>query len=581
MTKRSILSSTMTGLVPVMLMCATGIALANDALDYLSDEGATEDASAAKAGAKSGAKSGKVAAPAQKAKLDSKSIQIQGNSEWSVLLKDVAAPTEPLQKELLTAARSAKLPYEARAWVVKILKGELAGAAHLWTAVEPKFTDGFRPTARVAQAWLLWKLDLSQTFIDRWVDLARQPSIANTKIFSALTRQVEGGFDAFAMDRAIVVPSDLRSSVEGLDPKVSPIIVTTLKAMLRLRNPSAATAYLNQVPDDNRWKIPLARTVALAQFKAGQVTQGSRILKKELVPAIEANNDAHALANHYLQLGRLLYQAGAMEAAEQYYRKVPSGSSDYLTAREELLWVYLRQNDISKLRGEVASLSQAVYESGRFEPEVALIRAISNLKLCYYDRVEKDFDAFIQVNKTWAQKVSAAMKASDPETPPRSDFYSQWMERAVKARAEEMVKLEALAQESIQAVLPAVGIQSHWKDAMERMRRASTATQQARVAENRRIWKGMAGELNEAIRKMKFVKIEYMTQVEQYSQAQAQKAAAAGNADELKMSASARKLETKDDEIVFKFDGTYWPDEMFQLRSAAQAKCLEALNGQK
>src|SRR5699024_6961811 len=117
------------------------------------------------------------------------------------------------------------------------------------------------------------------------------------------------------------------------------------------------------------------------------------VLKRDLEPTLDMNGDPKALASHYLQVARLLYQAGALDAAESFYTRIPNGTPQYLEAREELTWVWLRKGDVAKLRGELVTLGSRVFDD-QFQPEVHLVRAISNLKLCYYDEVEQDFRVF-------------------------------------------------------------------------------------------------------------------------------------------------------------------------------------------
>jgi hypothetical protein len=80
--------------------------------------------------------------------------------------------------------------------------------------------------------------------------------------------------------------------------------------------------------------------------------------------------------------------------------------------------------------------------------------------------------------------------------------------------------------------------------------------------------------LQEAIRKMRFVKVEYMSQVRQLS--------ATGEMDTKKLVASntdsapaSAVIKGDSDQLNFPATNEVWSDELFKLRSAAQANCLK------
>src|SRR5262249_48906009 len=160
-----------------------------------------------------------------------------------------------------------------------------------------------------------------------------------------------------------------------------------------------------------------------------------RILKLHVEPILNLLGNPKLLSRHYLAVGRLLYQAGALDGAEVYYQKIPSGTDEFLTAREELDWVWLRKGETSRLRGELATLSLGLFDE-KCAPEVYLVRAVSNLKLCYYDKAEKDFEAFTRTGKHWAQVITNALNPATPPLPEKKDFYTELSEVALKKRTE-------------------------------------------------------------------------------------------------------------------------------------------------
>src|SRR5205814_766022 len=82
----------------------------------------------------------------------------------------------------------------------------------------------------------------------------------------------------------------------------------------------------------------------------------------------------------------------------------------------------------------------------------------------------------------------------------------------------EKGRLDQLGKESIAAALPAVGIQKHWKEAQDDLQVLIEIAKKNQDQEFRRQWKNQKIILSEAIRKMRFIKVEFMTEIRQLSE---------------------------------------------------------------
>lgn len=496
------------------------------------------------------------------AQSDTKSGQSQGQ----ILTITDFKLTDPFLLQLFAQWQGEKnLPYDVSAWAIRVLKGDYQGSAHLWSAIRKQLPASFENTGNLTQAYLLWKLGVSQSFFDHWITLLSQPAVASSRLEQALEQTLASGFDQWLIDHAIQVTPEQEFTISKMDLAQGPV-QANLRGWISLRKGLAAQAVMDALPAGNALKPYLGETVALAMAKTRDLSGAAKVLKTQVEPGIELKKDPHWLARHYMEIGRLLYQAGSMDGAEHFYEKVPSGTLDYLTAREELMWVRLRKNDQVKLRGELATLSSKLFED-QFAPEVFLVRAISNLKLCFYNEVEKDFGNFLALNSKWAKQITAALESQDPPAPSQRDFFTLASERALEQRSEEVKTLEKMAQESISAVLPAVGPQQHWTDAKTKVLAKLELAKKARSQEYRKQWKNQKSQLAEAIRKMQFVKVELLSQVRLYGQNT--------NTDEIRVS-SAAVIRAENQDMSFPFDGVIWPDELFRLRSVAQGRCLAA-----
>ncbi len=477
-----------------------------------------------------------------------------------------------------------KLPFEIKLWAQKVIKKDYAGAAHLWTAIQKHLPSRFEPAARAGYLYSLYKLNLPQTFFDQWVESLDRKSFVDSSLSLALDQTINPGFDKWWVDNAVSVTAEqLRTVAKQNQNRGSHY--ATVQAWGSLRTGVNAERALALLPADHALKVPLANTVALALARKSDLRGAGAVLKQHLEPAISARKDIEGLSAHYIQIARLLYQAGSLDGAAEYYLKIPNGSKDFLNAREELGWVWLRQGDTSKLRGELETLGSGLFND-KFAPDVYVLRSISNLKLCYYAEVEKELNAFVKSNKEWATKIQAAMTAEDPPVA-ESDFFVEAARRSRDSKKAEADLLEALATQSITAVLPAVGPQHHWEKAKARALSASESARKQVADEVRRHWKNRKTVLTEAIRKMQFVKVELFSQVRLLSKETSPSASAPSGAvsalerdtaSRLKEESKEALNEASQSEMVFPFDGVIWPDELFKLTSVAQSRCQEKVS---
>jgi tetratricopeptide (TPR) repeat protein len=476
-----------------------------------------------------------------------------------------------------------KLSYEVNAWVQKVLKGQYADAAHLWTVIQNEIPGSFQTPAKAAHLYLLWNLGIPQTFFDEYTKELANPGFGETRAGMALDQTIAPAFDQWLYKNMPVVSPEQREVIRKAPLTRGPQFLT-LQAYVLSRRGEEAAETLEKLPPGHKMKVALAKTVMLAKARKGDLRGAAGVMKRHLEPGIEATRDALGLSSHYLQVARLLYQAGALDGAEQFYERIPNKSPDYLKAREELLWVRLRQGDLTKLRGELASFNTGLFED-KFAPDTYVVRAISNLKLCYYDKVQEALTQFVESNRTWAKTIDAAMKSDNPPAPEPKDDFAIAAEESIKLRDREIARLNQLGQESIAASLPAVGPQKHWETAQNRLKGTREMAIKTQAQEYRRQWKNRMAVLKEAINKMRFVKVEFMSQVRALSQQETTspellvKATAKEESGMHTTEQAVAKLKTDEGEIAFPFDGVVWPDEIFHIRSVAQAQCLKSIKG--
>lgn len=475
---------------------------------------------------------------------------------------------DPFERLLFARVETAKeTSYDFRTWVDHVFAGEYAQAAHLWTSIQNQIPENLMDSAKGAYFYSLWHLNIPQTFFNQWMGELGKASYKNSPseiaLEKSMTSDSERNFDNFLIDNAIILTpfqEEIISQLEANRP-----VAHALKAYALQRKGEKAESMIASLPKNSKLRMRLSQTAALAHAQRKDLVGAAKIVKGE-IETIEALKSPHLLSEHYLAIARLLYAAGKLKNAQSYYEKIPNTSPQYVAAREELTWTLLRLGENSQLRGELESLTQGVFKD-RFAPDVYLVSAISNLKMCYYDKVQKNLEDFSKINSAWALKIDKALAQSTPPAPRVSDTFSKLASQSVENISKEKTRLEKLAKESIEATLPAVGVQKHWRDAEKELEAALNLAKQKESAEFRRQWVNDRTVLSEVIRKMRFVKIEYLSQVQKLS------------GETFKTVDAPKSTITKNSsQMIFPVDEVLWPDELFRMRSLAQSHCL-AKNG--
>ena len=484
------------------------------------------------------------------------------------------------------AERRSALPrmnFDVKSWSNRVLKGEWGPVAHQWSSVADQIPDEFVTPARLAYLRALKELGLAQSFAATYVEYAGDGVLTKSEVAKNLATQL-GNIDNWLIKARPHLSSTQVDWLKKL-AVTSPLlaehpVLLTLKALVLRRSGVEAKSTLESLLVTHPMTVSLAQTASLGFIHKGDLGSAAQVMKSHLEPALatllkskgddpgQSTMARETLALHYLNVARLLFQTGQMEAAQEFFEKVPSGSKYFLSAQEELSWVLLRLNNVARVRGQVESLASKVY-SDRFQPEVPVVRAISNLKLCYYDKAQQDVEQMSRQYTPWAKRVESALQNSEAVRPLEPDANTLWVESQVAELTRESLRVHELGQESIKAVLPAVGIQKHWLELDKMLGRNLESAKQDLAAEYRRQWKNQQLALAEAVRKMRFVRLELLSQVRRLASEQKAKTEQVASLGALE----ARSVATAGGDLIYPFDGVVWPDEFFKLRSAAMNRC--------
>lgn len=452
--------------------------------------------------------------------------------------------TDAYLQTLFMEWRQAKgLSPQVDAWLQLVLAGKLTTAAGQWAELQDS-------SSLTRQTWiyLTWKLNLPQTFVDAYL-ASRMQAAGNERLRFALDQVIDANVKAAWV--AEQRPALSESQVNHLLALTAPVgLELELLAFAARYNSEHAARVLTLLPMGHPQSFTLAATAVLNWSRKNEIGEAGKLLKRRVEPEMEQTKAVHQLARHYLTLGRLLYQAGAYEASEAFYAKVPRGVAEYIPARTERTWSLLRLKRVSELRGELTSLSHEVF-TNRFLPEVGLVRSVSNLKLCRFDEVVKDFEVFIETHKVWAKRIEEAQQ--NPATA-KIDVPDERILEITLALAAREVELERLERMAFKDGNAKAALQTH-----------IDATRTELLKQKTRFWKNREVVLKEAIRKMKFVRIEALSQVRM----------AQANPPSSEVTDIARRIDSSREKgiQVYPVDSVYWPDELFKLHATAATRC--------
>ena len=457
---------------------------------------------------------------------------------------------------------SGKLSFEINNWANMLLDGEYEKAAHLLTVIEKKSPDNFKPIAESTKIYLYWKLGLANSFITEWIKYSSNSNFLESQMGMALDQAVGNNFSQWLIKNGVQLTPNQRQQLAIIEKQESKVNYS-LQAWASLRTGDNCLKWIGMLDEKDPLRFYLAQSVVVDYANKGKLGDAAKLLKQVYEPKLVQEGSIDQVSSYYMLLARLLYQAGAMNAASDYYKLIPAESKQFLQARVENIWISLRKNDMPELKGELASLKLDLFKD-QFLPEVYLVNSIANLKLCQFENVQKSFDAFISDNSQWAKKINMNLNDESPAVIEAEDFYLKLNGNANKSLALEYAALEKLANASVEAIVPAIGVQPHWKIAKQQISFAIDLAKKNQTQELRRRWANRKRVLEAAIRKMRFVKVEFISMMRRFAN---------------KINPQSDKIRTikaapAKGNIEFPFDGIVWGDEVFNMTAEVKSMCL-------
>lgn len=400
--------------------------------------------------------------------------------------------------------------------------------------------------------YLFWKLDLSQNFVHSWVNEASSYPFLNSELGIALDQLISKDASAWLIKKAIVLDKKDKAYIDAIAHYQSKFNYS-LQAYRNLRKGSKSLEWIKFLPKLDPLRIKLSESVILQFAKEGKLADAAKVLKEVVEPALKNEKDIEKIANHHLMLARLLYQAAAYDASLEYYSLIPDESRRYLKSQVESLWIELRQNNLPRIKGKLASLELDVFND-TFNPEVYLVSAMASLKLCQFKDIDAAFKSFVRVNQKFIKEIDVNLASDTPKVVSTKDFYIRLLTRAKILRLKEIATLSKFNRDNDIDILNSY----------------ITSAATYKVSEAKRSWSNRKKVLEATIRRLRFVKVEYLSKMRRLRNKMA--ILQPKGTDSVKTISSGLD---KTDKLEFPHEGILFSDELFNLDADVMRLCVE------
>lgn len=402
--------------------------------------------------------------------------------------------------------------------------------------------------AQASKVYLLYQNNFFHLAINEWMNLVQRANYRNAPIQISLEQIIGKDFAKKMASANFYLTKEKRNLIQSL-PATKSVVYRSLLALSYLNRGEESLRYIKYLPETNPVRIELAKSAVIYFARDGELAKAASVLKSVFKPYMQKSKNVDELVDYYLMLARLLYQANAYDASEHYYSLIPESSPRFLQARIESLWISYIKNDFSKLKGQVVSLEDELIQN-KFMPELYLMSSSAKVKLCQFNSAKKTMDQFVSVYKDWADKIKMHARSTDPELIEASFTYNNFAlgKNALKKEVKKIKKSMDFHLDYSQS----------FAYANKRIK-----------AEKQRQWMNRGMILSNIIRKMRFVKVEYISLMNRFKDK-----AISNRKDEIHtFQAKSRGA----NELVFPYDGDLWGDDYFNINAQIESSCLQGM----
>ncbi len=450
------------------------------------------------------------------------------------LLKILDGEAAPAQNEAVAKTASELRPLvadegaEARVFIGHVENGDFERAFFHWPVAFGGKSFAATPSGRALYGLLLFKNGLAINGIETLMAVETPAEIAAPVI--RLWKEAAGDqHQAWSFVRVAWTPE--WTGIFGVAAEVRVIS----RALYGAEQSDALRELIKKTTVGTRERAALQWQLALALAlgdKAGEAAQVLSLLMK-------APNNPVSPDLMTMTAARLLFQNGYLDAAAQYYSKIPKSSDHWIDAQEELAWTEMRRARPQNVLAITQTLVQPAF-NGQTGPESHFLRSLAQLKVCDYPGAVESLKTFrarfrprsaellaLQENAATPavdrfmkgardRQLKMADLKADVHALPRMitrDAALLDLVRSGAALGEEGKAAEALFLRSMgyEALQP--GARAHIAEAQKRIDARVRAAQSAVYAAVKQLAEDEVREISDQLRKLHIVEAEILQQI--------------------------------------------------------------------
>lgn len=258
-----------------------------------------------------------------------------------------------------------------------------------------------------------------------------------------------------------------------------------------------------------------------------------------------------------LARARRAFQKGQFAESKKFYEKIPLESPLFLKTQKELAWTYYHLDEEASLQGLLLHLNTPLVPF-EYRMEGRVLAGMMSLKNCDYAKVKEEIQDFQSEAKAFQQKLSLSKK-----TPLALTNKIDELQLLRQSLVEQMAQVKSLKWTHLE--------EGRAQSALRNIEEQIRQTESRVIAVQRE-------RFDEAILKMRFLRLEFLTQLKLLeiekgnSLSKSEEQSEQWKRDSL--AAHTEKLKASEkSKMVFKMDKDIWADEFFQAKLVSENLC--------
>ena len=451
--------------------------------------------------------------------------------------------SEEFHKELNFAIQDEKDNFDIREtnemWFQSIKLNDSKSTVEMWTEVKPTKNIFLYQAGYV---YGLYNQKMYNHFVIQAVTILNQVK-KTTDLSQKLDHWLSKELDTLVSDGKVYLSQDIKNQMMQLIQSNKPFkSVPFFQAWIGMQDLNYALKNFDDLPTKTKM------FEAIVEKHATQLLISNQ--NKKAIEFIKANSKNNVF------LARAYFQNKEFKLAAQNFESLQKNHPDYVLTREELAWTYLHMGDWVSLRGLLQHLNNPVVAiEERTEGQV--LSTVYNLHFCEYEKVEETLAQYQKEMLAWAKNIQAKKQ----ELPIRDDGF------ILADKVKTQIDFEKQTAEKLS--LPQknqITFNSIEKEVAKNLE-----------ARKELYWKNQEKIAAESIKKMRFVKVEFLTEMKKIEKLARHKEIVLGSTvvasnDQVQTAELLAQAE-KNGQMVFKVTDDLWVDEMFKVKGLTQSQC--------